>query len=131
MVKKLLTKQEEKVMELFWKSEVPLTSRDVVLQLCDTDWSGSYVYSVLRALSEKGLITECGRVRGKSQYMREYCALFTEEEYFVRLAYENHVDAGRYIKLAVLDAVQKYSPEAVGQWVTEVWELLQHKTKNR
>ena len=33
MYKKLLTKQEERVMELFWASEFPLTSKDVLQRL--------------------------------------------------------------------------------------------------
>ena len=131
MYKKLLTKQEERVMELYWAAEFPLTSKDVLQRLSGAEWTGSYVYSVLRALIEKGLITECGQIRGKAQYMREFRVCFTKEEYFVRLAYANRIDAESFIRFAAMEAVQESSPEKVQRWLAESRTYLKNKTKIR
>ena len=110
MYEKLLTKQEERVMELFWQSSIPLTSKDILAKLCDESWTGSYVYSVLRSLKKKEMIDECGLVPHKTQSMRAFFARVSKEEFYVRLAYANHVDVFEFLKLAILVAI-KENPE--------------------
>lgn len=111
MYDKLLTKQEEKVMELFWATNLPLTSKDVLLRINSADWSGAYVYRVLQTLEKKGLIRMCGQVRCKTQYMREYVASLSKEEFYVRLAYTNHVNREEFVKQAVLLAILEKADE--------------------
>lgn len=108
---KLLNKQEEKVMELFWRSRSALTSKDVLSQFSDTEWSAPYTYNVLRTLEKKGLICEHGRVRHKTQYMREYVATLSKEEFYIRLAYENHVNPVEFISQAILFSIHEMPQE--------------------
>lgn len=108
---KLLNKQEEKVMELFWISRGALTSKDVLSQFSDTEWSAPYTYSVLRTLEKKGLICEYGRIRYKTQYMREYVATQSKEEFYIRLAYTNHVNTIEFINQAILLAIHELPQE--------------------
>lgn len=108
---KLLNKQEEKVMELFWISRGALTSKDVLSQFSDTEWSAPYTYSVLRTLEKKGLICEYGRIRYKTQYMREYVATQSKEEFYIRLAYTNHVNTIEFINQAILFAIHELPQE--------------------
>lgn len=111
MYTKLLNKQEEKVMELFWRSRSALTSKDVLSQFSDTEWSAPYTYSVLRTLEKKGLICEYGRIRYKTQYMREYVAALSKEEFYIRLAYANHVNPVEFISQAILFSIHEMPRE--------------------
>lgn len=122
MYEKLLTKQEERVMELFWKSSIPLTSKDILAKLCDESWTGSYVYSVLRSLEKKEMIAECGLVPHKTQSMRAFFARVSKEEFYVRLAYANHIDALEFVKLAILVAIQENPKEKMSilQAITKI-----------
>ena len=107
MYDKLLTKQEDKVMELFWNLRVTLTSRDILELLRSEDWTGSYVYSVLRSLEKKNMISVCGEIRSKTQTLKEYVACISKEEFYVRLALSNHVNVRKYIDLAIRTVAQE------------------------
>ena len=68
MQKNILTQNEKKIMDLFWNSEVPLTSVDIVNLTKDLNWKHSYILSSLRSIQQKGLIEVCGSVRYATQY---------------------------------------------------------------
>ncbi len=80
-------------------------------QFSDTEWSAPYTYNVLRTLEKKGLICEYGRIRYKTQYMREYVATQSKEEFYIRLAYANHVNPVEYINQATLFAIHEMPQE--------------------
>ena len=77
---------KKKIMDLFWNSEVPLTSVDIVNLTKDLNWKHSYILSSLRSIQQKGLIEVCGSVRYATQYARQFCPAVSREEYAARLA---------------------------------------------
>ena len=86
MQKNILTQNEKKIMDLFWNSEVPLTSVDIVNLTKDLNWKHSYILSSLRSIQQKGLLEVCGSVRYATQYARQFCPAVSREEYAARLA---------------------------------------------
>lgn len=81
MVNPRMTKSEEHLMELFWESETPLTSVQILEITKDESWNGNYVHVMLRALEKKGLIQVCGMQQYGNQYARVFEPALTKAEY--------------------------------------------------
>ena len=50
-----LTKSEEQMMDIFWSSEEPLTSVDIVNMKVRDTWGNGLVHNIIRALLKKGI----------------------------------------------------------------------------
>ena len=102
MKKKLsLTPSEERMMELFWSENRPLTSVELAGHSEEENWKSSYVYILIRSLLKKGLIEVCGTVQYASQYARQFRPLLTKEQYAARLALSLDFDSDSVSKVAV------------------------------
>ncbi len=102
MKKKLsLTPSEERMMELFWSENRPLTSVELSEHSEEENWKSSYVYILIRSLLKKGLIEVCGTVQYASQYARQFRPLLTKEQYAARLALSLDFDSDSVSKVAV------------------------------
>ena len=85
---KKITKSEEQMMEIFWNSEEPLTSVDIVNMKVKDTWGNGLVHNIIRSLLEKGMLQACGLERCKTQYARTLCPTLTNEEYIAKLMME-------------------------------------------
>ena len=102
MKKKLsLTPSEERMMELLWSENRPLTSVELAEHSEEENWKSSYVYILIRSLLKKGLIEVCGTVQYASQYARQFRPLLTNEQYAARLALSLDFDSDSVSKVAV------------------------------
>lgn len=82
---RLLTANEEKVMDVFWKEERPLTSIDIAEMNIKSTWSRNYIQNIIRSLLKKEMIKECDeKVQYHTQYARQFVASSTKEEYVAR-----------------------------------------------
>lgn len=57
---KRLTNSEKQIMEVLWKSDVPLSSHDIILSSSDKTWKNSSVHLLLNSLLDKELIEVAG-----------------------------------------------------------------------
>ena len=51
-----MTKSEEQVMSLLWKSDRPLSCTEIVELSEDKSWKDSYVHSLVKSLMKKGIV---------------------------------------------------------------------------
>ena len=58
-----LTKKEQELMEVLWKAERPLSSKEIVENSIDKTWKDSSIHILLNSLLDKGAIKEAGYVR--------------------------------------------------------------------
>ena len=94
-----LTDKEEELMDFFWNSSQPLSSKDILELVSDRSWKDSYTYALLVSLNKKGMLNEVGKKLYNTQYARLYCCSMSREEYYVRLAYSRGVDRKKFIRL--------------------------------
>lgn len=80
-----LTKSEEEMMDLFWSSESPLTSVDIVNMKVRETWGNGLVHNIIRSLVKKGVLVECGLEHYNTQYARKLMPAMTKEEYTAKL----------------------------------------------
>lgn len=84
-MRRLLTANEEKVMEVFWREERPLTSIDIAEMKIKSTWSRNYIQNIIRTLLKKKMIKECDeKVQYHTQYARQFVTAMTKEEYVAR-----------------------------------------------
>lgn len=76
-----LTKSEEDLMHIFWRSEKPLTSVEILEIAKGHSWNGNYLHVMLRSLQKKGLIKVCGTLQYGKQYARQFEPAVTKMEY--------------------------------------------------
>ena len=79
-----LTSSEKEVLEVLWKSDQPLTAREIVIYCVNKTWKPSYIYLMINSLLEKGIIQVEGEKRSVKNYARAYTPTMTEEEWYVR-----------------------------------------------
>lgn len=95
--KGILTPTEELVMSMFWNSEEPLSSREI-LERSDREWSVEQISNILRALERKQMIEFCGKKNGRSrpdgklQPVRQFRILVTKGEYLADIVGEKGID---------------------------------------
>lgn len=77
-----LTNSEKEVLELLWKSDQPLTAREIVNYCVKKTWKPSYIYLMINSLLEKGMIQIEGEKRSVKNYARTYKPTMTEEEWY-------------------------------------------------
>ena len=78
------TDSELQIMELFWTSERPLSSPDI-LKLSPTDkmWKDNSIFIMIQTLQKKGAIKEIGAIKGeKGKYLRLFEPTINRQEYY-------------------------------------------------
>lgn len=82
---KLLTANEEKLMEVFWREDRPLTSIDIAEMNIKFTWSKNYIQNMIRSLLKKEMIKEGEeKVQYHTQYARQFVPAITKEEYVAK-----------------------------------------------
>lgn len=76
-----MTKSEEQMMDIFWSSETPLTSVDIVNMKVKDSWCNGLVHNIIRNLLKKGLLEECGMEHYGTQYARKLRPSYDRETY--------------------------------------------------
>ena len=87
-----LTKNEQNLMEIFWKHEEPLTSTDLTELAADQGWVKEYILNTIRALLNKDMVEVCGVVQSNTQYARQFRTKTSREEYAARLVRSAGID---------------------------------------
>lgn len=109
----LLSEREEKLMELIWESEIPLTSVEM-LELPDINtWNETNLFRTINALLDKKLIRVCGVEQYKTQYARKFEPALTREEYAIRFFKDKGIKRSSIAKIAM--ALVKDGEEEEGE----------------
>lgn len=87
-IEKILEK-EKKVMDIFWDTPQPLSTRDV-LKICDNTISLSRLHDIISALEKKGFIEAYGRKETASRPAVMYKAKISKEKYYSDLIEEQN-----------------------------------------
>ena len=80
------TDSELQIMELFWSSEKPLSSPDILkLSPADKSWKDNSIYIMIQTLQKKDAIREIGAVKGeKGKYLRLFEPTLSRQEYYTK-----------------------------------------------
>ena len=80
------TDSELQIMELFWNSEKPLSSQDILEQSPkDKMWKDNSIFIMIQTLQKKGAIKEIGAAKGeKGKYLRLFEPTLSRKEYYSR-----------------------------------------------
>ncbi len=78
------TDSELQIMELFWNSEKPLASPDIIkLSPADKLWKDNSIFIMIQTLQQKGAIKEIGAIKGeKGKYLRLFDPTLSRQEYY-------------------------------------------------
>lgn len=86
-MEKQLTKREQDLMELFWKSDQPLSSNDI--KVLSNDLSIHTIQQVLRRLTDNGFIKVDGVGFTKNSITRKYVPCITQAKYLKQFIAKN------------------------------------------
>ncbi len=86
---KRLTNSEKQIMEVLWKSDVPLSSHDVILSSSDKTWKNSSVHLLLNSLLDKGLIEVAGFEKRTKNYARVFKPTLSYVDYILTVLIKN------------------------------------------
>lgn len=126
-----LTPSEENVMNYFWSSNEPLSSREI-LDLSGQRWSMEQVSNILRSLERKKMIELCGkkigktRPDGKAQPVRLFKVLVAKGEYLADMVGEKGADQ-KFLHKVSAALVEKIGVEAVIDELEEIIKELEMK----
>lgn len=115
-----LTRSEEELMNLFWTSEVPLTSVDIANMEMKHTWSNGFINNMIRSLLKKEMLRECGTVRCGTQYARQFLPALTKEEYAAKLVFSTGIKKNSLSKVMVALAKEKDGNEELIQELEEI-----------
>ena len=119
--KQVLTPTEQKVMELLWREDRPLTSVDMI-QL-EEEWKNGYIHLLLRTLEQKGFIKVVGTVRYNNQYARSFVPCMNKGEYLALLAKD--MGLGKESVSEIVHALIKdYTSEEKKKLVSELQKMV-------
>lgn len=129
--KGILTPNEEIVMNFFWDSETPLSSRDI-LMVNQKGWGIEQISNILRSLQRKQMIEFCGKANGKSrpdgkmQPVRQFRTLVTREQYLAQLVGSKKPDMKFLHKISAA-LVEEVGTEAVIEELERILKELEEK----
>lgn len=86
---KRLTNSEKQIMEVLWKSDVPLSSHDIILSSSDKTWKNSSVHLVLNSLLDKELIEVAGFEKRTKNYARVFKPTLSYVDYILTVLTKN------------------------------------------
>ena len=79
MKNRALPRNEHLIMDVFWKSDTPLTGRD--LKEVFPDWNYPYIVNMLTKLEEKHMIAEHGTISYGTGRARKFVPAVSRSEY--------------------------------------------------
>lgn len=88
MKKYRLSKSEERVMEILWQENAPLTISQIVSLADDMDWKANYVTKIINFLVKKEMVNMCGVTLERNHYSRQFVPLMDKDEYAAGLLNE-------------------------------------------
>lgn len=115
-----LTRSEENLMEVFWSSEQPLSSVEIVKLAEEHSWKSSYVHIMLRSLEKKNMIKVCGTLQCGTQYARQFIPDITREEYAAKLALSTGITEDSIARVTVALARQVGNDEELIDQLEEI-----------
>lgn len=86
---KRLTNSEKQIMEVLWKSDVPLSSHDIILSSSDKAWKNSSVHLLLNSLLDKELIEVAGFEKRTKNYARVFKPTLSYVDYILTVLTKN------------------------------------------
>jgi len=86
---KRLTNSEKQIMEVLWKSDVPLSSHDIILSSSDKTWKNSSVHLLLNSLLDKELIEVAGFEKRAKNYARVFKPTLSYVDYILTVLTKN------------------------------------------
>lgn len=86
---KRLTNSEKQIMEVLWKSDVPLSSHDIILSSSDKTWKNSSVHLLLNSLLGKELIEVAGFEKRTKNYARVFKPTLSYVDYILTVLTKN------------------------------------------
>ena len=86
---KRLTNSEKQIMEVLWKSDVPLSSHDIILSASDKTWKNSSVHLLLNSLLDKELIEVAGFEKRTKNYARVFKPTLSYVDYILTVLTKN------------------------------------------
>ena len=125
---KHLTSSEEDLMEMFWESEEPLTSVEIMNISADRSWNGNYVHIMLRSLLKKGMIKVCGTVQCGTQYARQFIPAVTREQYAAKLVVSKGIGSNSIaaVTVAMVNETGKADSKGLVKQLEEIIEELKN-----
>ena len=86
---KRLTNSEKQIMEVLWKSDVPLSSHDIILSSSDKTWKNSSVHLLLNSLLDKELIEVAAFEKRTKNYARVFKPTLSYVDYILTVLTKN------------------------------------------
>ena len=86
---KRLTNSEKQIMEVLWKSDVPLSSHYIILTSSDKTWKNSSVHLLLNSLLDKELIEVAGFEKRTKNYARVFKPTLSYVDYILTVLTKN------------------------------------------
>jgi len=129
-----LTEREELLMDLFWRSEKPLTSVEMLKTEELSGWNETYFHRTIKSLSGKGFIRVCGMERFNTQYARQFEPTLTREEYAINLLKERGIgrsSIGRLALALVKDIEEDKQGEDKDKLIEELEEIIENLRKEK
>lgn len=80
-----LTRNEIKIMHIFWRADVPLSRRDIIELNGDKSWRVETIHNLLNSLITKQAIYEYGHIKCGRVWGRLYAARYGVVEYCLEL----------------------------------------------
>lgn len=77
-----LTKREVEILRVLWRSDRPLTSKEILDASHNSTWAHSTIYAKLKTLVEKGVIEETGVIKAGNTISKQYVPTLTENCYY-------------------------------------------------
>ncbi len=126
---KHLTTSEEDLMEMFWASDNPLTSVDILTLSEGRSWNGNYVHIMLRSLLKKGMIQVCGTIQCGTQYARQFIPAVTKEQYAAKLVMSKGIGKNSIaaVTVAMVNEVDETDGEELVKQLEEIIEELKNQ----
>ena len=81
MMMETMTKSERQVMELLWSSDRPLSCSEIVELSEDKTWKDSYVHSLIKSLTKKGIVEIASFELVSRSYARKFAPKISYYEY--------------------------------------------------
>lgn len=125
-MKRVLTANEEKLMEIFWREERPLTSIDIAEMNIKSTWSRNYIQNMIRSLLKKGMIKEGDeKVQYHTQYARQFMPAITREEYVAKQVASSGITKNSIVGITSALVEEIEDEKEVQETIKELEKILQ------
>ncbi len=116
-----LTNSEKEVMDVLWKSDQPLTAREIVVNCVKKTWKSSYIHIMINSLLEKEMIQVEGQKRSGKNYARTYKPTMTEDEWYATQLINQAKDRKNFISIVFKELLEQIEdPEKIVELEEEI-----------